>query len=94
MVKYLQDIDFLIGFASGAFVHFVMLWTRADFFPPRCHGGSCSEILFFDIPISILYYAFEDSKIILMSLLVGSVLWGIVFAFLLRFIKSQFDKRS
>jgi len=92
-MKFLQDPDFRIGFITGVVLHCIMLWTRVQFLPLRCMGGDCGEILIFDIPISILYYAFEDTKVIVLSLLFGSVWWGFVFYGILKILKRFFPVR-
>lgn len=67
-----------------------MLFTRTKLLPLSCLGGDCARIYYWDIPFSILYYAFDDAKVIFASLLIGSVYWGFLFYGLLRLVKRFF----
>ena len=91
-MEFLRDKDFKIGFAAGFALHAIMVWTRTKFLPLpiQCVGGDCSRIYYWDIPFSILYYAFDDAKIVFASLLIGSVYWGFLFYGLLRLVKRFF----
>ncbi len=90
-MEFLKDRDFKFGFAAGFFLHTLMVWTRTKFFPlPIQCLGDCSRIYYWDIPLSILYYAFDDAKVIFASFLIGSVYWGFLFYGLLVLVKRFF----
>jgi len=77
-MQFLRDRDFYIGFGTGFTLHVILVITRAGFFPLRCLG-KCSNITNWDMPVSLLYYAFSDAKLIVASLFIGSVYWGFLF---------------
>jgi len=91
-MKFLSEADFKIGFITGIIMHLIMIWTRIRFRPLRCIDGDCGEIVIFDIPMSILYYAFDPDKILVLSLLFGSVYYGFLFWLILRVIKKIFER--
>lgn len=87
--------DLKIGFISGAILHTIMVLTRMEFsFPPKCSGGDCAIIYYWDIPLSILYYAFDDSRVIFASLLLGAIYWGFIFWGLLLGLKIILQKKG
>ena len=92
-MEFLRDRDFLPGFLTGVILHVIMLWTRISIFPlpMKCIGG-CLNLVKYDIPASILYFAFDDGTVIFTSLLVGSVLWGFYFYGLLKLFKRFLDR--
>lgn len=94
-MKFLKDPDFKLGFATGVVMHFIMLFSRiwGNILSFSCKE-SCSDILAFDIPISLFYYAFEDSMIVLFSMVLGSILWGFYFYGIFRLIKYFFIGRK
>jgi len=91
-MDFLKDRDFFIGFPTGLLMHTIMLITRVlkggigNLFSLTCKD-QCGDILIFDIPISIFYYAFDDSMIVIFSLLLGSILWGFAFYGILKLVK-------
>lgn len=74
-MRILLDEDFLPGLIPGALVHVVMIFSRINFWPLDC-VGSCDDITYYDIPVSLFYFFLPEWGIILASLLIGSVLWG------------------
>ena len=91
-MKLLFERDFRIGFLTGVALHILMVWTRVNFFPTRCIGEDCGGLLALDFPIMILYYAFDDSKIVFLSFVLGSALWGIWFWLILKLFRKFFDR--
>lgn len=64
-------------FAMGVGLHIVFLFTRIRLLDIACIGNGCSSLVFADFPVSVIYFAFSDRLLILFSLVVGSVLWGL-----------------
>lgn len=93
-MRFLRDSDFKIGFLTGFILHTIMLLTRISFSPFGCPGKDCSVIYNWDIPVAILYYAFDGAKVVVASFLIGSIYWGFLFYFILRGIKIIFSRRG
>lgn len=71
-----------IAFFTGIFLHLLLIWTRINLFPFKdlgCINKDCTSIVVADIPLSIIYLAFSDPILIIFSLILGSMLWGIYF---------------
>jgi len=79
------------AFFVGVILHLFFLWTRIKLFPLSDFGciNDCTSIIVADIPISIVYMAFSDLFLILFSMILGSLLWGLYF-FLIYKLKSNF----
>jgi len=76
-LNFLVDPDFRTGFITGAILHVILVVTRISLLLFECYSPGCSEIVIWDFPVSIVYYAFDsDFPIIFFSLLLGSALWG------------------
>lgn len=91
-MRFLRDPDFAVGFITGFFVHTAMVWKRTNFFPfpIKCAGNDCSNIYYWDMPASILYYAFDGARLVFASFLIGGIYWGFIFYGLLLLCKRFF----
>ena len=87
MEHLLHTKDFKIGFIMGVSLHLLMLFKRVKIFRMECVSGDCSDIVTFDIPVSLVYYAFPDTLLILFSAVLGSLLWGVWFWGLLKLVR-------
>lgn len=92
-MNFSSDPDFKTGAITGILLHLLMIWSRIELLPLKCIGGDCQSITTWDIPASVLYYAFDDTKLILASFVIGSIYWGFLFWWLLKGIKYFFGQR-
>lgn len=64
-------------FIAGFFLHSVLLFSRIRISDLSCMGRDCGSIVWADLPLSVIYLAFPDGVLILVSLFVGGILWGL-----------------
>lgn len=64
-------------FVAGFLLHIVLVVSRVQFLDLACAGRDCSPLIWADLPLSVIYLAFPDGALIVASLLLGSVLWGL-----------------
>ena len=69
--------NFKLAFWIGVILHVLLVYLNTRFLDFECLKPSCTSHIFADMPISILYLAFPEPAIIILSLLIGSALWGI-----------------
>lgn len=70
------------AFFTGILLHIFLIWTRIKILPFEdfgCINKDCTSLVVADIPISIIYFAFSDPVLIVFSLILGSILWGVYF---------------
>lgn len=89
-----RDQNFKLVFGLGVFVHLVLVWTRAQFSELTCVNNDCSDLILFDMPISVIYFALPAIGQILFSLTIGSVLWGFYFHFIYRILLNNFAPKT
>ena len=94
-MNFLHDPDFKIGFPTGVVLHLILIWTRVKIFPlpMKCIGSCRDTLLGWDIPVMLLYYAFDDSRAIMMSMIIGSAYWGFIFFYVLKLFRYFIEKR-
>lgn len=92
-MQILTDPDLKVGAITGIVLHLVMLFTRVNLLQFECLGGDCSGILWFDMPISAVYFAFPDNMVILFSLVLGSAWWGLLGYGLLKLVRFIVEKK-
>ncbi len=90
VVSYTSFYDDLPwGFFPAALLHLIMLFTRSRIFRMEC-DPDCSDILYFDIPVSLFYFFLSDSGIIVASFLLGTILWGVYGWLALKILKALY----
>ncbi|MEQ9365780.1 MAG: hypothetical protein RIF32_16170 [Leptospirales bacterium] len=75
-MRILLDEDLWPGFIPGAVVHLIMIFSRINIWDLSC-VGTCDSITYYDIPVSLFYFFLPQWGIILASVFLGSILWGV-----------------
>ncbi len=89
----LGDRDLRPALLGGGILHLIMLFTQVEWLKFSCKNA-CSDILVYDIPASILYFAFPDFLVIIFSLVVGSLQWAVWAWLILKIFRGIFRSRS
>ncbi|MBI3396383.1 MAG: hypothetical protein HY042_11150 [Spirochaetia bacterium] len=85
-MAFLLEKEFRIAFASGVVLHLIIVFRYVEILNFKCRT-TCSDLLSFDIPASLFYFAFPDGLVIVLSSVLGSILWGFEFYVLLRIVR-------
>lgn len=69
--------DFWPAFWPAALLHLFAVLLKVELLKWDCEGGDCGDILYLDMPISLFYFSFPNGAIIPISLIFGTILWGV-----------------
>jgi len=85
-MTFLLQKDFRIGFFTGFALHVWFVFWRVKWLQFKC-DPDCGSLGLADMPVSVLYFAFPDGAAIVFSLILGSIVWGFWFYFLLKLVR-------